>query len=50
VLAEFCELTPFGTPLFSTDAYMLPELYLVGAGLRLDGAPVLRRRERHAAA
>ena len=31
VLAEFCELTPFGKLLFSTDAYLLPELYLVGA-------------------
>lgn len=31
VLAEFCELAPFGKLLFSTDAYLLPELYLVGA-------------------
>jgi predicted TIM-barrel fold metal-dependent hydrolase len=31
VLAEFCELAPFGKLLFSTDAYGLPELYLVGA-------------------
>ncbi|HWE90466.1 MAG TPA: amidohydrolase family protein [Pseudonocardiaceae bacterium] len=31
VLAEFCELAPFGKLLFSTDAYRLPELYLVGA-------------------
>ena len=30
-LAEFCELAPFGKLLFSTDAYLLPELYLVGA-------------------
>jgi uncharacterized protein len=44
VLAEFCELTPFGKLLFSTDAYQLPELYLVGAaqfrlalGALLDG-------------
>ncbi|MDT0442077.1 amidohydrolase family protein [Streptomyces johnsoniae] len=31
VLAEMLELTPFGKLLFSTDAYGLPELYLVGA-------------------
>jgi predicted TIM-barrel fold metal-dependent hydrolase len=31
VLAEFLELAPFGKILFSTDAYRLPELYLVGA-------------------
>jgi hypothetical protein len=31
VLAEFFELAPFGKVLFSTDAYLLPELYLVGA-------------------
>jgi predicted TIM-barrel fold metal-dependent hydrolase len=31
VLAEFLELAPFGKLLFSTDAYLLPELYLVGA-------------------
>jgi uncharacterized protein len=31
VLAEFLELAPFGKLLFSTDAYRLPELYLVGA-------------------
>lgn len=31
VLAEFCELAPFGKLLFSTDAYRLPELYAVGA-------------------
>ncbi|MGW5359917.1 amidohydrolase family protein [Actinopolymorpha pittospori] len=30
VLAEFCELAPFGKLLFSTDAYRLPELYAVG--------------------
>jgi hypothetical protein len=33
VLAEMLELTPFGKLLFSTDAYGLPELYLVGAEL-----------------
>ena len=44
VLAEFLELAPFGKLLFSTDAYGLPELYVVGARLfraaltgRLDG-------------
>ncbi|HEY3007728.1 MAG TPA: amidohydrolase family protein [Micromonosporaceae bacterium] len=31
VLAEYLELAPFGKLLFSTDAYRLPELYLVGA-------------------
>jgi len=31
VLPEFFELAPFGKVLFSTDAYLLPELYLVGA-------------------
>jgi len=31
VLAEFLELAPFGKVLFSTDAYLLPELYLAGA-------------------
>ena len=31
VLGEFLELAPFGKVLFSTDAYGLPELYLVGA-------------------
>jgi predicted TIM-barrel fold metal-dependent hydrolase len=31
VLAEFFELAPFGKVLFSTDAYLLPELYLIGA-------------------
>jgi uncharacterized protein len=30
VLAEFAELAPFDKLLFSTDAYGLPELYLVG--------------------
>ncbi|MGP3986182.1 amidohydrolase family protein [Streptomyces sp. 3N207] len=33
VLAELLELTPFGKLLFSTDAYGIPELYLVGARL-----------------
>ncbi|MGY1439185.1 amidohydrolase family protein [Streptomyces reniochalinae] len=33
VLGELLELTPFGKLLFSTDAYGLPELYLVGAQL-----------------
>ncbi|MDT0454131.1 amidohydrolase family protein [Streptomyces sp. DSM 41527] len=33
VLAEFLELTPFGKLLFSTDAYGLPELYVVGSAL-----------------
>ncbi|MDH6134374.1 putative TIM-barrel fold metal-dependent hydrolase [Kitasatospora sp. MAA4] len=31
VLGELLELAPFGKVLFSTDAYGLPELYLVGA-------------------
>lgn len=31
VLAEVLELAPFGKVLFSTDAYGLPELYVVGA-------------------
>ncbi len=30
-LASYFELAPFGKVLFSTDAYRLPELYLVGA-------------------
>ncbi|MEV5242488.1 amidohydrolase family protein [Streptomyces cinnamoneus] len=33
VLAEMLELTPFGKLLFSTDAYGLPELYVVGTAL-----------------
>ncbi len=33
VLAEMLELAPFGKLLFSTDAYGLPELYVVGAEL-----------------
>ncbi|MDT0305567.1 amidohydrolase family protein [Streptomyces sp. DSM 44917] len=36
VLAEMLELTPFGKLLFSTDAYGLPELYLVGSRLFRD--------------
>jgi hypothetical protein len=31
VLGEFCELAPWGKLLYSSDAYGLPELYLVGA-------------------
>ncbi|MFJ8625362.1 amidohydrolase family protein [Kitasatospora sp. NPDC093550] len=44
VLGEMLELAPFGKLLFSTDAYGLPELFLVGTcqfryglGLLLDG-------------
>ncbi|EME96415.1 amidohydrolase family protein [Streptomyces mobaraensis] len=33
VLAEALELAPFGKLMFSTDAYGLPELYVVGAAL-----------------
>jgi uncharacterized protein len=33
VLAEVLELAPFGKVLFSTDAYGLPELYVLGARL-----------------
>ncbi|WP_432092744.1 amidohydrolase family protein [Streptomyces sp. bgisy100] len=33
VLAEMLELAPFGKLMFSTDAYGLPELYVVGARL-----------------
>ncbi|GAA2634257.1 amidohydrolase family protein [Streptomyces axinellae] len=33
VLGELLELAPFGKLLFSTDAYGLPELYVVGARL-----------------
>jgi predicted TIM-barrel fold metal-dependent hydrolase len=32
VIGEFFELAPFGKLLFSTDAYLLPELFVVGAG------------------
>lgn len=31
VIGEFLELAPFGKILFSSDAYGLPELYLIGA-------------------
>jgi hypothetical protein len=31
VVGEFLELAPFGKVLFSSDAYGLPELYLIGA-------------------
>ncbi|WP_344136551.1 amidohydrolase family protein, partial [Luedemannella flava] len=31
VLGEFLELAPFGKLLYSSDAYGLPELYLIGA-------------------
>jgi predicted TIM-barrel fold metal-dependent hydrolase len=31
VLGEFLELAPFGKVLYSSDAYGLPELFLVGA-------------------
>jgi predicted TIM-barrel fold metal-dependent hydrolase len=37
VLAEALELTPFGKLLFSTDAYVLPELYVVGVRLFRHG-------------
>ncbi len=37
VLAEFLELAPFGKLLFSTDAYGLAELYVVGARLYQEG-------------
>jgi uncharacterized protein len=44
ILAEYLELAPFGKVLYSSDAYGLPELYLVGAaqfrhgmGRLLDG-------------
>ncbi|MFI1174327.1 amidohydrolase family protein [Streptomyces melanogenes] len=37
VLAEMLELTPFGKLLFSTDAYGLPELYVVGSRLFREG-------------
>lgn len=33
VLAEALELSPFGKLMFSTDAYGLPELYVIGAKL-----------------
>ncbi|WP_428815176.1 amidohydrolase family protein [Streptomyces albus] len=43
VLAELMELTPFGKLLFSTDAYALPELYLVGARLFREAVTELTR-------
>ncbi|MFB6889834.1 amidohydrolase family protein [Kitasatospora sp. NPDC056327] len=58
VLGEMLELVPFGKLLFSTDAYGLPELYLVGAaqfrhglgtlldGWRADGACTAADAER----
>ena len=36
VLAETLELAPFAKVLFSTDAYGLPELYVIGATLFLE--------------
>ncbi|WP_327357506.1 amidohydrolase family protein [Streptomyces sp. NBC_01304] len=44
VLAEFLELTPFGKLLFSTDAYGLPELYVVGAQLYREALDALLTR------
>ncbi|MGW0735927.1 amidohydrolase family protein [Streptomyces sp. NPDC002851] len=41
VLAEALELTPFGKLLFSTDAYGLPELYVVGARLYREALDAL---------
>ncbi len=58
VLGEMLELAPFGKLLFSTDAYGLPELYLVGSaqfrhglgtlldGWRADGACTAADAER----
>jgi uncharacterized protein len=44
ILAESLELTPFHKTLFSSDAYGLPELYLVGArGFRLAWRAVVDR-------
>ncbi|MGW7366334.1 amidohydrolase family protein [Streptomyces sp. NPDC054841] len=37
VLAEALELTPFGKLLYSSDAYGLPELYVVGARVFEEG-------------
>jgi predicted TIM-barrel fold metal-dependent hydrolase len=43
VLAEFFELAPFGKLMFSSDGYVLPELYLVGAAqFRSSLSKVLR--------
>ncbi|MFI0858901.1 amidohydrolase family protein [Streptomyces smyrnaeus] len=44
VLAELLELTPFGKLLFSTDAYGVPELYLVGARLFREAITGLTRQ------
>ncbi|MQY10461.1 hypothetical protein SRB5_05690 [Streptomyces sp. RB5] len=44
VLAEMLELTPFGKLLFSTDAYALAELYVVGAELFRTALGRLLRR------
>ena len=50
VLGEFCELAPFGKLLFSTDAYGLAELYLVGAAQFREALDAVLRswRERDA--
>jgi predicted TIM-barrel fold metal-dependent hydrolase len=44
VLAETLELAPFGKVLFSTDAYGLPELYVVGARLFTEAVDTLLTR------
>lgn len=44
VLAEFCELAPFGKLVYSSDAYGLPELYLVGAAQFRDAFAALLTR------
>ncbi|WP_372442743.1 amidohydrolase family protein [Streptomyces pactum] len=44
VVAEALELAPFGKLLFSTDAYGLPELYLVGARLFTGALSALLER------
>ncbi|MFJ2579150.1 amidohydrolase family protein [Kitasatospora aureofaciens] len=46
VLGEMLELAPFGKLLFSTDAYGLPELYLVGAAQFRHGLGELLARWR----
>ncbi|MFI6848534.1 amidohydrolase family protein [Kitasatospora sp. NBC_00085] len=46
VLGEMLELAPFGKLLFSTDAYGLPELYLVGAAQFRHGLGALLDRWR----
>ncbi|MFI7242019.1 amidohydrolase family protein [Streptomyces qinglanensis] len=43
VLAQLLELTPFGKLLFSTDAYGIPELFLVGARLFREAMTELTR-------